>query len=622
MKLGLRRGLLCLLPGLAAFLYFVYVPSHPAGFSIDESSICYNAYTISETGHDEYGQPWPLFFRAFGEYKNPTIVYVLAALFRVTGPSIAVARALSAALGLAAGLLLGVLAWQMTRRWTVTLVITVSSWLTPWVFESSRLVFEVAIYPAIVVLFLLAVWRCSRKASWLWRDVFALTLTLALLTYSYSIGRLFGPLLAAGLLFFVNRERVPALLKTWIVYILLLVPLVAFHLQRPGALTGRFEALTYLGKHVSPMIAAKQFVLHCAANLNPWRWLVTGEYNVRDHLQGTGALLAATVGLSLLGLVLVSRQHRRDPWWRFILYGLAVSVVPASLTNNPFPQLRLIAFPVFVLVLAIPAVSWLADARRFLLSAAVGLTVIQGLYFQWLYHKEAPKLWYVFDARFPRKILAPALAAGIKPVYLLDEPGKAGYIHALWYGALWRLESDRFVRAASANAIPTGSVIISTEEDCHDCRLIARALNYIVYCTPPYPDIHAPLKGPLSNYRANIVANHAEPTLRSGETAAFDFEIKNLGKAEWPAIGNEDGAYAVKLVSRWLGKSAADPAAEKRLPFDVEPEDTVGLSLQVTAPVEPGEYLLEVDLVQEQVGRFSEHGSRAWTSTVQILPKD
>jgi hypothetical protein len=622
MKAGLRGSLLSLLLGLAALLYFVRVPAHPAGFAIDESSICYNAYTISQTGHDEYDQAWPLFFRAFGEYKNPTIIYLLAALFRITGPSIALARTLTAVMGLAAGLLLGALAWQMTRRSMVTVVIAISCLLTPWFFESCRLVFEVAIYPGIVVLFLIVVWRCSRKARWQWQDVFALAVTLALLTYSYSIGRLLGPLLAVGLLFFLNRERAAALLKTWIVYALLLVPLLIFHLQHPGALTGRFQALTYLRSDARPLAAAKQFVLHYAANLNPWRWLVTGEDNVRDHLHGTGALLAGTLVLSVLGLFLVSRQPRRDAWWRFVLYGIVVSIVPASLTNNPFPQLRLVAFPVFVLVLAIPAVSWLADTHRLLLSAAIGLTVVQGIYFQWLYHREAPKLWYVFDARFPRKILAPALAAGIKPVYLLDERGKAGYIHALWYGALLGLEPGRFVRAAAFDAIPPGSIIISTEEDCRDCRLIARALNYIVYSTPPYPDIPAPPRGPLPDFRANIAANHAEPTLRSGETAAFDFAIKNLGKAEWPALGNERGAYAVKLVSRWLGKTAAGPAAEKRLPFDVEPEDTVGLTLQVTAPAEPGEYVLEVDLVQEQVGRFSEHGSRAWTGMVQILPKD
>src|SRR3954464_2022425 len=104
---------------LAAAAYFIGVPAHPPGFSIDESSICYNAYTISQTGQDEYGQAWPLFFRAFGEYKSPTIIYVLAGLFRVTGPSITAARMLVASCGVLAATLLGLLTWRMTRRWIV-----------------------------------------------------------------------------------------------------------------------------------------------------------------------------------------------------------------------------------------------------------------------------------------------------------------------------------------------------------------------------------------------------------------------------------------------------------------------------------------------------------------------
>src|SRR3954465_964713 len=291
--------IICLAVVAASGVYFVHVPDHPPGFSIDESSICYNAYTVSATGRDEYSQSWPLFFRAFGEYKNPTIIYLLAGLFRITGPSIASARFLSAAMGLATCLLLGVLTWQMTRRWIATVTIAVSASLTPWLFESSRLVFEVAVYPAIVVLFLLAVWHCARKNQWRWLDVFPLAVTLALLTYSYSIGRLLGPLLAFGLIFFGKRERLSGLVKTWIVFAILLLPLFAFHLSHPDALTGRFKALTYLGNEVPAAGALKQFVLQYAANLDPWRWLVTGEYNVRDHLQGTGALLAATVCLGL-----------------------------------------------------------------------------------------------------------------------------------------------------------------------------------------------------------------------------------------------------------------------------------------------------------------------------------
>src|ERR1041385_5714867 len=99
MRFGWRQAAALGLLVAAAALYFVRVPQDPPGFSIDESSICFNAATVSQTGHDEYGVAWPLFFRAFGEYKNPTLVYLLAGLFRLTGPSIAVARLLVAGLG-------------------------------------------------------------------------------------------------------------------------------------------------------------------------------------------------------------------------------------------------------------------------------------------------------------------------------------------------------------------------------------------------------------------------------------------------------------------------------------------------------------------------------------------
>ena len=59
---------------LALALYFADVPDNPPGFYIDESSIAYNAHAVSQTGRDEHGTPWPLFFRAFGDYKNPTFV--------------------------------------------------------------------------------------------------------------------------------------------------------------------------------------------------------------------------------------------------------------------------------------------------------------------------------------------------------------------------------------------------------------------------------------------------------------------------------------------------------------------------------------------------------------------
>src|SRR6266542_6340332 len=113
---GRIEPLLLIISLLVVVAYFAGLPKNPPGFFIDEASIAYNAHTISRQGVDEHGQSFPLYFRAFGEYKSPVYIYVLAAVFRITGPSIGAARILSAILGLTAALLLGLLAFQITHR--------------------------------------------------------------------------------------------------------------------------------------------------------------------------------------------------------------------------------------------------------------------------------------------------------------------------------------------------------------------------------------------------------------------------------------------------------------------------------------------------------------------------
>jgi 4-amino-4-deoxy-L-arabinose transferase-like glycosyltransferase len=631
MKFGLHtlpRVSAGVLVALAAGLYFLRVPTDPPGFSIDESSICYNAWTISQTGQDEYGLTWPLFFRAFGEFKSPTMIYLLAAFFRLAGPSIAGARSLTGACGVVTASLLGLLAWKMTRRWSVAAVITSTALLTPWLFESSRLVFEVALYPALISLFFLALWGAHGKPRWGWSTVVALAMTLALLTYSYSIGRLLGPLLALGLGLFGTRERWPGLIKTWISYGLLCAPLLFFHWQNPEALTGRFKALSYLSVDNSAITNAGEFARHYLVNVNPWRWLVTGENNIRDHVEGSGSLLGASVVLAAAGAVIVLRRHRQNRWWRFVLYALLVSPIPASLTANPFPQLRLIAFPVFFLLLMVPAIEWLTEPDAFWIKRVTPATAIvliagQGFWFQRLYHQKAPGLWYVFDGRFPRKIMAPALNSEGRPIYLLDEPGKAGYIHALWYGVLAHLGPATFVRLPWGTQPPPSSTILSTEESCRECRLIARALNYIVYSVPPYGPETNVRNEPLTEFRAAIVCENPVASLSSSQNRSLSFLIKNISDAEWPCVGGLNFGHAVILQTRWLrpdGTVIAGTETEHHLPYDIESGDTFGMTLPITPPPASGRCDLEVDLVQKEVARFGERGSKAYRCAVEVVP--
>jgi hypothetical protein len=84
-----------------------------------------------------------------------------------------------------------------------------------------------------------------------------------------------------------------------------------------------------------------------------------------------------------------------------------------------------------------------------------------------------------------------------------------------------------------------------------------------------------------------------------------------------------DGRYAVKVSARWRdesGRVLSEQNSAKGLPFDVQPGDTVGLLLDLTAPTKPGEFSLELDVMQEGVGWFADHGSEPSISKVQVTP--
>src|SRR3954467_8312770 len=169
---------------VAAVLCFVRLEKNPPGFYIDESSIGYNAWTIASKGCDENGVAWPLYFQAFGDYKNPVYIYLLAGLFRLTGPGIFAARALSAGAVVLAAIVLGFLAMRLTRSRVVALLITTITLLTPWLFELAHVAVEVALYPLVLALFLFALHRAAGKMKWSSIDVAALAASLALLTYT------------------------------------------------------------------------------------------------------------------------------------------------------------------------------------------------------------------------------------------------------------------------------------------------------------------------------------------------------------------------------------------------------------------------------------------------------
>src|ERR1041384_5714009 len=607
-----------------SILYTRHLTTNPRGFFIDESSIAYNAHTVAQTGRDEFGVPWPLYFRAFGEYKNPVYVYLLAGIYRVTGPSILSARLLSALAGLATSALLGLLAWRMTRRRSVALFVIVSALLTPWLFELSRVVVEVSLYPLALTLFLLSVHRASEKLNWTWRDLISLALSLALLTYAYSIGRLLAPLLALGLVLFVRRVGWKSLIAAWASYGATLIPLVIFHARHPGALTARFALITYFKSESSLGGWALDFLRHYLSNINPWRLLVTGDPNEFQmaHLHGTEFMLAATCLLSLFGAVLAWRKGF-DRWWAFICYGLIISIIPASLTAETFHMLHLSPVPVFLLVLTVPAVNWLAqtNARRRILIALAILTLAQGGLFQWRYAAAANSAWrlHVFDADYPKAIFEPAVANPRRPIYLSDESGIPGYVQAYWYATLRGVPLANFVHLPMEAEPPLDALVISTKTFCEHCKIIGETPPYTLYVAGNPPLVRAPL--PDNGFRAAIEVKNAPATLSRGERVTLDVTLKNTSSVRWPGRQWHAELFQIAVGNHWLdtsGNVLTNDDGRVALTQDLQPGETIDIHLVVNAPAQRGDYLLEVDVVQEGVSWFGLRGSKTWRGRVTV----
>ncbi len=470
---------------LVSVVYLAAVSRNSQGFFVDEASIAYNAHTISQSAVDEYGQTLPLYFRAFGEYKSPVYIYLLALLFTFTGPSVLVARMLSAVVGLLAAFLLGLLASRITGRRSVGLLIVIVVLLTPWMFETSRLVFEVSLFPALLSGFLLLLYEASRREEWSWRLVAGLGVLLGLMAYTYAIGRLLAPLFAFGLGFFFTRRSWRGVVLTWVVFGVMLLPLANFTLHNPGALSERFKFVTYVKPGDTYTQIAIRFVQNYLGNFNPRSWLIAGDPEPRHHLPGMGSLLVGMVILAVLGLGLILLRHRRQAWWRSVACGLAVSPIPASLTLDHFHTLRLIALPIFLIVFTVPAIEFLCSetgprqrARRMVLASLVVLMLVQGGIFQRQFRTASARV-DAFDSYYP-EILNAALARTERPIYLLDKT-PAAYVYAFWYATLRGLNLNNFQRATKDAPTPAGAVVISHELPCTNCEMILERGQFRVY---------------------------------------------------------------------------------------------------------------------------------------------
>ena len=419
------------------------------------------------------------------------------------------ARAFSASWVFVACVLLGLLASRVSGQRRIGVIVGLIAILTPWLFEVSRLVMETFFYPMALVLFLLALFHAQKKETWSWSTVTMLAATLMLLTYTYTIGRLLGPLLALGLLLFVtSHERLISVIKTWVVFGFTLLPLLIYRSRHPEALTQRFYLISYIKPDSPWKEILPRFIRRYIEDFSLISLLFDGDGNPRHHVPGSlGSFLIGAFILVVIGLVVIIVRHWREPWWRFVIFGAAASIVPGALTPDQFHSLRIVAYPVFLLVLTIPGLAFLLEAtnrnvdaplgseidttlptrspalsplaRRRILAVLLAAIALQAIYFQRVYRREGPERGWVFDAAY-KDVYDAAVAMPDRPIYLSDGTEPA-YEHARWYATIEGRKPSEFIHYGEGRRPPAGSLVIGSQPSCFGCQVIMKSGDYLLY---------------------------------------------------------------------------------------------------------------------------------------------
>ncbi|KKR81039.1 MAG: hypothetical protein UU73_C0001G0188 [Candidatus Daviesbacteria bacterium GW2011_GWA1_41_61] len=329
----------------------------PSSVYWDEASIGYNAYSISQTGKDEWGQFLPVHFKAFGEYKLPVYIYTTALSVSAFGLNELAVRLPAVVFAFFNILLTYFIAKKISSSKAVGLLSAFFLSISPYFFIFSRTGYEAT---AGLTLFLLGVLAFLNASQRPWFFLFS-GLAFVLSMYTYNAYRILSPLV---LLIFTTRlltihrihltKSLVVVFITGLIFILGCLPLVNF-LKSESSIS-RFQAIGIENLDRKKVFIVLDIVQNYLSHFNPIYLFINGDKNLRSQQSGFGQLFVYDAILLFLGLLYLRSKelvhlkgNSKVSRWPLIL--LLLSFLPASVAREAPHALRsLSAAPFFSII--------------------------------------------------------------------------------------------------------------------------------------------------------------------------------------------------------------------------------------------------------------------------------
>lgn len=346
----MKKYLIILVVLFGLLLRIVGLDSHPAGFTPDEASFGYDAYSILKTGKDQWGNTLPLVFKSFGDDKLPVYTYLTVPSVAIFGLNEFAVRLPNALLGSAAILVVYFLALKLFKEKKIALLASLLTAISPWHFMLSRGAFEANLTTFFLPLGILLFLK-GKKYYLLAFVVFLINI------FTYHSARILTPLVLVGLVYFYMEElKRDRTYKIWVggVVVLLVIAIAGIFIGGSRVASSsiadiNFKDDRYFAQIVGepsliaklfynePIYVARQFVGNYLSYFSPQFLLTNGPAEgTYGMVPGVGVLyiVEAVFVVGAIWAFLTKKELRNKNTYLILLW-ILVSAIPAALTKGP-----------------------------------------------------------------------------------------------------------------------------------------------------------------------------------------------------------------------------------------------------------------------------------------------
>jgi 4-amino-4-deoxy-L-arabinose transferase-like glycosyltransferase len=339
----------------------------PASLNWDEVSHGWNAYSILKTSKDEWGETFPFIFRAFGDYKLPLYIYLVAVTQSIFGLGTFAVRLPSILAGTGSVIFTYLLSREIFKEEKKSIIPILSSLLVaiePWSLFISRGAFEANVAVFLIIAGFYFFLKGIEKNKHLVVAGFLLGLSI----WTYNSARVFIPvMLFFSIVIFwkeiftnFKKNRLTLLLAISIFFVFF-VPMIwqmtlssgqaryekvaiidagAVSLIESKRVNSKLPAILSKLRYNRPVYFAEEFASNWFSHFSVSYLFTKGGSQYQFSVPGKGILFPIDLLAFYAGLLLVISKTVQSKKYRFLLLWILTAPIAASITREAPHVLR------------------------------------------------------------------------------------------------------------------------------------------------------------------------------------------------------------------------------------------------------------------------------------------